>query len=71
MAIVPPDSSHRLVVSDGRINPIWLRYLRLAGTGTAHTHDDRYYTEAEVDALIAAIDLTEAEAKGFFFSLMG
>jgi len=31
-----------------------------ARTPTAHTHDDRYYTEAEIDALIASTDLKRA-----------
>ena len=35
----------------------------LAGkAATSHTHDDRYYTEAEVDALIAAVETGEGWA---------
>lgn len=39
-----------------REDGIWLNNKRILGAGTAsHTHDDRYYTETEVDALLKNI----------------
>jgi len=53
------------VAPSGNANPTQIvraddARLSDARTPTAHTHDDRYYTEAEVDALIANSDLKRA-----------
>ena len=58
-------------------NPVESRVIQSALEGksdTGHTHDDRYYTDTEVDALLAALPAVPAvpgQAKGVFTAESG
>ena len=88
MADIQPAPTNTPIVRDMLIEPIWGNWLndelvRLFNTNSSdlddHNHDDRYYTETEIDnnlytrsqvqTLVEGVD-TSLNARAFFLSLI-
>jgi len=88
MADIQPAPTNSPIVSELLIDPIWGNWfndelVRLFNTNSSdldnHNHDDRYYTETEIDnnlytraqvqTLVGGND-TKLVAKAFYFSLI-